>query len=163
MSGLRQIRAEDAENILRIRRAAVMQTETSSLFYGPDILAAWTSVVSPEEIEKERRKIQDGGFFAMGMEEDGGQLVCFGRLDISCRNLMQLYCMPAFQRKGYGRAVLQSLEAEAVKAGLDMLELSASLVGKGFYLKMGYVPVREYDFILPGGVKMPCVIMNKRL
>lgn len=162
MPEVRKIRPEDAGDILRIRSAAVMETETAPLFYGPDILAAWTSVVSPEEIEKERLKIQNGGFIALGIEESG-QLVCFGRLDAGCKNLMQLYCMPTFQHKGHARAVLAALEAEAAGAGVSELGLSASLVGKGFYLKMGYIPVCEYDFILRGNVKMPCVMMNKQL
>lgn len=162
MAEIREIRPEDAEGILRVRCAAVMETKTAPLFYGPDILAAWTSVVSPEEIAKERLKIINGGFTAQGMDVDG-VLVCFGRLDISRKSLQQLYCMPAFQHRGFARAVLKVLEAKAAGAGVDVLELSASLVGKEFYLKMGYVPVRAYDFILPGDVKMPCIMMNKRL
>jgi len=48
------------------------------------------------------------------------------------------YCKGKFQRKGFGSKLLQKLEDEAKKEGLDSLSTEASLISYELFLKNGW-------------------------
>lgn len=49
------------------------------------------------------------------------------------------YVEPGFQRRGVGRALLQSLEERAIAWGLSEVSLSSSVGARDFYEREGYV------------------------
>ncbi len=53
------------------------------------------------------------------------------------------YCKGKFQRKGFGSKLLQKLEDEAKKEGLDSLSTEASLISYELFLKNGWKIIRK--------------------
>ena len=53
------------------------------------------------------------------------------------------YCKGKFQRKGLGSKLLQKLEDEAKKEGLDSLSTEASLISYKLFLKNGWKIIRK--------------------
>lgn len=70
---------------------------------------------------------------------------------------------PAWARRGIGTAILRQCEADARADGFRRLELMATLPGEPLYLAAGYQPLERVDLELPGGVRCPCVRMEKRI
>ena len=53
------------------------------------------------------------------------------------------YCKGKFQRKGYGTNLLQKLEDEAKKEGLDSFSTEASLISYKLFLKNQWIIIRK--------------------
>jgi GNAT superfamily N-acetyltransferase len=64
-------------------------------------------------------------------------------------------------RRGLGRRILEACEEAAAAAGFTQLTLSATLAGLPLYLAYGFEPLDEVDVVLPDGVTIPCVTMEK--
>jgi len=58
------------------------------------------------------------------------------------------YCKGKFQRKGYGSKLLQKLEDEAKKEGLDSLSTEASLISYALFLKNKWRIIRKEKIII---------------
>jgi len=58
------------------------------------------------------------------------------------------YCKGKFQRKGYGSKLLQKLEDEAKKEGLDSLSTEASLISYKLFLKNDWEIIRKEKVII---------------
>jgi len=58
------------------------------------------------------------------------------------------YCKGKFQRKGYGSMLLQKLEDEAKKEGLDSLATEASLISYKLFLKNEWEIIRKEKVII---------------
>ena len=58
------------------------------------------------------------------------------------------YCKGKFQRKGYGSMLLQKLEDEAKKEGLDSLATEASLISYKLFLKNEWKIIRKEKVII---------------
>ncbi|WP_118136533.1 GNAT family N-acetyltransferase [Oceanicella sp. SM1341] len=56
-----------------------------------------------------------------------------------------VFVAPDQHRAGVGRALMQAVEAEARRRGLDRLEVPAALPAVPFYAALGYRPLREID------------------
>lgn len=65
-----------------------------------------------------------------------------GTVTIKGNGICRLFVLPGFQKKGYGRALLDFAEGE-ILAGEDSVCIDASYPAKGIYLKRGY---RETEF-----------------
>jgi GNAT superfamily N-acetyltransferase len=61
-----------------------------------------------------------------------------GLIDTS-RNVRLCYVEPGFQRRGIGRALLQSLESHAVRSGFADVRLGSSVGAREFYERHGYL------------------------
>ena len=76
------------------------------------------------------------------VEEDGALAGCgaigpwWGREDES--GLFTVFVRPAFQGRGLGRAIVETLEQDAFFLRARRVEVPASLTGLPFYLKLGY-------------------------
>lgn len=99
--------------------------------------------------------LQDGGEFLVGVLD--GQIVAMGALrrvddggeDAAWAEIKRMRVHPNFQRQGLGQAVLQQLEACAVKQGYTCLTLDTTTVQVGaqrFYEKNGYTQVGQTKF-----------------
>jgi len=58
------------------------------------------------------------------------------------------YCKGKFQRKGFGSKLLQKLEDEAKKEGLDFLSTEASLISYELFLKNEWKIIRKEKVII---------------
>ena len=79
----------------------------------------------------------------------GGKLVATGtRAGTTVR---RVFVRSDWQRRGIGQKMMAELEAGALAAGIERLDLSASLPAKDFYLRLGYEIVSEEDYeVAPG-------------
>ena len=59
------------------------------------------------------------------------------------KRISLFYCKGEFQRKGYGSKLLQKLEYEAKKEGLDFLSTEASLISYELFLKNKWKIIRK--------------------
>lgn len=73
-----------------------------------------------------------------------------------------MYTHPEHVRKGVGRMIIAASEAAARAAGFTALEMAATMAGKDFYLKCGYVIESEW-FDTQGAVPVPLATMVKTI
>ena len=66
-------------------------------------------------------------------------------------------------RRGLGRRILDECEAAARREGFRMLSLLATLPGVPLYLAYGFRALDEVGVVLPDGVVLACVAMEKEL
>jgi GNAT superfamily N-acetyltransferase len=71
------------------------------------------------------------------MEDDSG-ILGFGALHVPKAEITMVFVCPTHQRQGIGRALLAELESMASLAGLNEVQLRATGMAIGFYLKTGY-------------------------
>jgi GNAT superfamily N-acetyltransferase len=70
---------------------------------------------------------------------------------------------PSFARKGVGRALLESCEEAARKAGFHSMEMAATLPGVPLYAAHGYDAFETLDVPLPGGHSIQVRRMAKQI
>ena len=157
---IRAADVRDAERLMTVR--AESASKTPQTYYSKEIIHSWTAASSKEPVDCEYKRILDPRILTYLAEYDR-RIVGFGRLNLGTKTLMQLYMLPTFQGRGISRKIMKVLEKEALKNGLDEITLSASLIGEGFYAKIGYVYLYSYDFILHDQQKMKCIMMKKSL
>ena len=73
-----------------------------------------------------------------------------------------MYTHPDHVKRGIGRMVLDAGEDAARAAGFKALEMAATMAGKPFYLRCGYVVESEW-FDTNGAVPVPLATMVKAL
>jgi GNAT superfamily N-acetyltransferase len=64
-------------------------------------------------------------------------------------------------RRGLGRRILEACEAAAAAEGFTRLVLSATLAGLPLYRAYGFREIEPHDVVLPDGVTIECVLMEK--
>ena len=64
-------------------------------------------------------------------------------------------------RRGLGRRILQECEAAARREGFRGLALMATLPGVPLYRAYGFLEVGEVDVVMPDGVTIACLTMEK--
>ena len=125
--------------------------------------------------------IADGTYFVV--EEDGALAGCGGwsrRATIYGGNhtagrdprlldpkterarIRAMYTHPDHVRKGVGRLILDRSEAAARAEGFTALEMAATMAGKPFYLRCGYIVESEWEDT-NGPVPFPLATMTKHL
>ncbi|MEK7532144.1 MAG: GNAT family N-acetyltransferase [Patescibacteria group bacterium] len=91
--------------------------------------------------------LENNGAFLVGLLD--GQIVAMGALrKISDEKgeIKRMRVLPQFQRQGFGQAILDVLEKEAVKKGYKTLCLDTTVLqvaAQKMYLKNGYAEVRR--------------------
>ncbi|MCA0903589.1 GNAT family N-acetyltransferase [Qipengyuania aquimaris] len=73
-----------------------------------------------------------------------------------------MYTHPDHTKKGVGRLILTTAEAAAAKEGFAEIEMAATMAGKPFYERCGYVVESEWEDT-NGAVPVPLATMAKRL
>ncbi len=66
-----------------------------------------------------------------------------------------------FTRRGLGRVILASCERAARREGFTRLVLGATLPGEPLYRAFGFRPVRHVAIMLPDGVVVDSVVMQR--
>lgn len=91
----------------------------------------------------------------------GGKLVATGtRAGTTVR---RVFVQAARQRRGIGQMMMAELEAAALEAKIERLDLSASLPALEFYLRLGYEVVSEEDYEVAPGQHLEYYEMAKAL
>jgi GNAT superfamily N-acetyltransferase len=66
-------------------------------------------------------------------------------------------------RRGLGTRILEACEAAARREGFRRLALMATLPGVPLYERFGFVVRERLPVVLPDGIELPCVAMEKPL
>jgi GNAT superfamily N-acetyltransferase len=74
-----------------------------------------------------------------------------------------MFVHPNYARQGIGRRLMQMSELAAQRAGFKRLELIATLTGEPLYRRCGFARVETLDLLLPDGVSLRAVKMEKQL
>jgi len=73
------------------------------------------------------------------------------------------FVRPGWERRGLGSRIMHTCESAARAEGFRKLELGSTLTGVALYRYHGFVPEREIEAPLPGGLTLPVVLMSKTL
>jgi len=152
---LRRATAADAPAMWEVRCDAIRRTCRSH--YPVELLERWASTPLPESFGQ---RIEDEHVVA-GMIDS--RIVGFASLKASEKLIDAVFVSPDAGRNGLGRQLLAQLEEVAVKLGLQMLRVNASLNAAPFYAAAGYEAMREDIYTTSAGVEIACVRMKKSL
>ena len=125
--------------------------------YTPEQIEAWAGPKRPEHYEP---LIRDLIVFVM---EAGDDIVGFAALDSATADIRALYVAPEVVGRGVGTRLLDALESEARRSAFPGLSVNATLNSVGFYGVRGYSSMGAAENVLPQGVSLPCVRMEKTL
>jgi GNAT superfamily N-acetyltransferase len=132
----------DLQAASTIRRIAFKFPAGEATAYFEDMPSDWLDDVSPARL------------FLAGENESAP--VSIGAV-IEGAGMPGIYVMatlPEHHRKGYGKAILTRLLAEAASAGSRMIALTASRAGFGLYSQFGFYHLFDFDFYSIS--KQPC-------
>ena len=124
----------DMQAASKIRRLAFKFPEGEATTYFEDMPADWLDDSSPARL------------FLAG--EDESRPVSIGAV-IKGAGIPGIYVMatlPEHHRKGYGKAILTRLLAEAASTGSQMVALTASKAGFALYSQFGFLHLFGFDF-----------------
>ena len=93
------------------------------------------------------------------IEEDG---TAIGTVTVASNEINRLFVLPDFQRKGYGRELMDFAE-EIIRKKHDYIILDASLPAKQIYLKRGYVTTKYNMIETENGDYLCYDVMEKHL
>ena len=93
------------------------------------------------------------------IEVDG---TAIGTVTVASNEINRLFVLPDFQRKGYGRELLDFAE-EIIRKKHDHIILDASLPAKQIYLKRGYVTAKYNMIETENGDYLCYDVMEKHL
>ncbi len=152
---LRRAVITDAERICRMHKASINNLCRSH--YTRAQIEAWAG---PKRAEHYELLIRDLIVFVM---EEGDDIVAFAALDSPTAEIRALYVVPEVVGRGVGARMLDALEGEARRLTIPKLNVSATLNSVGFYERRGYLSKGVAENVLPQGVSLPCVRMEKTL
>jgi len=99
--------------------------------------------------------------FYLGWVND--EPVVTGMLDLANNEVGAIFVLPGYTGRGYGKAMLDHLEALARTLNIEQLVLDATLNAATFYRRYGYVGHDEAIYHSPSGLQLACIPMVKRL
>ncbi len=119
-------------------RAAVRRSiaEICGPDYGHEepVMSDWLANKTPDKF---RGWIEAPDAFSVVAVSGAGDVVGFGRM--SRTGWVQMcYVVPEALHQGYGKALLGAMEQQAVRWGLNTIELNSSITAKAFYERNGY-------------------------
>jgi N-acetylglutamate synthase-like GNAT family acetyltransferase len=109
-----------------------------------------------------------GGWSRNGKLYGGAQVQLTSEADqqVSTSDAAKIRAMfvhPTYARQGVGRRLIQVSELAARRAGFRRLELIATLTGEPLYRKCGFVSVELFDIVMPDGLSLRALRMEKAL
>jgi GNAT superfamily N-acetyltransferase len=82
--------------------------------------------------------------------------------DVDPAHIRAFFIDPGAARTGIGTLILLQSEADAAAQGFSHYDMMATLTGRPFYARHGYLEGSEFSYTLPGGLGFPLVHMEKR-
>jgi GNAT superfamily N-acetyltransferase len=123
--------------------------------YSPQQIEAWAGPKRPQDyIDYMLQGV------AMFVAESGGEIVAFASL--AGDEVKAVYVSPRTQRMGIGRALLATLEREAIHRGITTIKLESTITAQGFYESQGFAQIAPTVHRMCG-VDVPCIAMIKEL
>jgi putative acetyltransferase len=148
--------AGDAVSIIAIHAAAVCG-ERGGGQYSDAQVDAWAEPRDPSKLVE---RIATRRFL---IAQNDAEPVAYGQLDLDAAIVRSIYVRPEYQCRGLGRQLALALVETARDAGLQGLELDASLNSVPFYAALGFRSLGDVEHRFAGGVSMPCVRMALEL
>jgi putative acetyltransferase len=149
---IREAVAGDAARINAIHAAAV-RGERGGGHYSDAQVDAWAQPRDPSKLVD---RIATRRFL---IAQDDAEPVAYGQLDPDAAVVRSIYVRPEYQCRGLGRQLALALVESAREAGLQGLELDASLNSVLFYEALGFRRMGDVEHRFASGVAMPCVRM----
>lgn len=141
---LREIKPEDVPMVGKLSRETI--TTSYAKAYPPRAIEFFLKYHSDNAV---LRRINDGVIVAAEMD---GEIVGTGSLVES--EITGVFVRPGLQGRNIGRLIMDRLESLAREKGIRRIELSVSLVSKGFYEKRGYKITRAASIDVGEGQKL---------
>jgi GNAT superfamily N-acetyltransferase len=145
---------EDANAAFDIRREAIRSQCIGA--YTAEQMALWTRGSADDGYSTLMEKP-----FYLGWVND--EPVATGMLDLDNNEVGALFVLPQFTGRGYGKAMLDHLEALARELELAEVVLDATLNAASFYRACGYVGEQPAIYRSPSGLELACIPMTKRI
>jgi len=145
---------EDANAAFDIRREAIRSQCIGA--YTAEQMALWTRGSADDGYST----LMDKPFY-LGWVND--EPVATGMLDLDNNEVGALFVLPQFTGRGYGKAMLDHLEALARELELAEVVLDATLNAASFYRACGYVGEQPAIYHSPSGLELACIPMTKRI
>nr|WP_185160210.1 GNAT family N-acetyltransferase [Pseudomonas sivasensis] len=145
---------EDANAAFDIRREAIRSQCIGA--YTAEQMALWTRGSADDGYSTLMEKP-----FYLGWVND--EPVATGMLDLDNNEVGALFVLPQFTGRGYGKAMLDHLEALARELELAEVVLDATLNAASFYRACGYVGEQPAIYHSPSGLELACIPMIKRI
>ena len=78
-------------------------------------------------------------------------------------HIWRVFINPTFQKQGFGKLIMQKLEAKAISNKISLVELNASLPSKKFYDALGYTTAEKTFLKVENDKKLNYYKMKKSL
>ncbi|MCT4501160.1 MULTISPECIES: GNAT family N-acetyltransferase [Pseudomonas] len=154
MLEIKRATPEDANAAFDIRREAIRSQCIGA--YTAEQMALWTRGSADDGYSTLMEKP-----FYLGWVND--EPVATGMLDLDNNEVGALFVLPQFTGRGYGKAMLDHLEALARELELAEVVLDATLNAASFYRACGYVGEQPAIYHSPSGLELACIPMTKRI
>ena len=128
---IRAWRPADTEELGEVFRRSVR--EVASRDYRPAQIEAW--VLAPGETPAWAERMQNRVTF---VAEEAERLIGFIQYEPP-DHIDMIYVHPERQRMGVASALLAALEGEAIRRGVKLLNVEASITSRPFFERRGYV------------------------
>ncbi|WP_339482903.1 GNAT family N-acetyltransferase [Pseudomonas sivasensis] len=154
MLEIKRATPEDANAAFDIRHEAIRSQCIGA--YTAEQMALWTRGSADDGYST----LMDKPFY-LGWVND--EPVATGMLDLDNNEVGALFVLPQFTGRGYGKAMLDHLEALARELELAEVVLDATLNAASFYRACGYVGEQPAIYRSPSGLELACIPMTKRI
>ena len=152
----RRAKIEDARDISKIQCDTIKYMDSKD--YNSKQIKAWLKINRTDEV-KNKIKNKKKDLFVI---TNKNKIVGVGSLNINKKELGSLYVNYKIHRKGIGSKLLNYVEKYAKKKGIKNLRLFSTITAFDFYKNKGYKKIRKSYHII-NKVKIPCILMSKRL
>lgn len=150
---LRPILPDDIQTVCRIIHETIDAIYTP--IYPPKTVEFFKNFHAVESVTERSKKGH-----VLVVEEDG---IIIGTAASLKNRIFGMFVLPKYQGKGYGRDLMDALEAQIKADGYADAVLSMSLPSEGFYKRRGYVEFEEYARDVGGGETLVFSDAKKRL
>jgi len=155
MLKIRRARPDDAAEIVRVRRDAILSKAASH--YEQRLLTDWVAT-GTDRLARIQGEIADPAIIVL-VAEAAGEIIGFAVGAPCDHDLRALYTQPN-DIGGIGRKLLAAIEAIAFQS-TPFLTCDASLNAEDFYRANGYRAEGRKDYVSPSGVISQVVQMRK--
>jgi N-acetylglutamate synthase-like GNAT family acetyltransferase len=109
--------------------------------------------------------IQAGNLFVV--EFEGRVIACGGvspcTIEPHKAEIRSFFVLPEFARKGVATELLKVCEEQCLRAGIELVFLTATLAGEPFYKRRGFAELQRFQQPLSTGETFELVKMQKKL
>ncbi|MGM3173889.1 GNAT family N-acetyltransferase [Dickeya lacustris] len=150
----RKAMRSDAPAVFALRNRAI--TQGCAEHYPPDLLQRWVSGPISQSFEN----AVTAHFY---LAEHAQRIIATGMINLDNGMIDAIFVEPDVMGQGVGRAMMQYLEGKARSAGLQELQLEASLNAAAFYHSLGFCGDEPSLHHSPRGFSLACIPMRKSL